>query len=123
MIVASELDSSTERIVEYLADFEIPINVVFFRYLKDGDGRVHRANWLIDPVESEARGQRAKKRPWNGRRLLRLLRRRRAAARWEDAAATTASSRAAASRGTRGRSTSLNLTIVSSSTSGTDTSA
>jgi hypothetical protein len=66
VIVASELDSSTERILDYLNDFEVPINVVFFRYLKD-DGHEYLArSWLIDPEQVETRTAK-KKRPWNGR--------------------------------------------------------
>jgi hypothetical protein len=65
IIVASELDSSTERIVEYLTDYEVPLNVVFFRYLKDGDREYLARSWLSDPVEVEAKTAR-KKRPWNG---------------------------------------------------------
>lgn len=35
-IVSSELDSSTERIIEYLSDeFEVPINAVRFNYYKE----------------------------------------------------------------------------------------
>ena len=66
VIVASELDPSTERIVGYLNDHELPINVVFFRYLKDGGSEYLARSWLVDPGESEARTSR-KKRPWNGR--------------------------------------------------------
>jgi len=66
VIVASELDPSTERIVDYLNDYEVPINVVFFRYLRDGGSEYLARSWLVDPGESEARTSR-KKRPWNGR--------------------------------------------------------
>ena len=66
IIVASELDASTERIVEYLTDFEVPINVVFFRYLRDGDGEYLARSWLASPSETESKTTR-KKRPWNGR--------------------------------------------------------
>jgi hypothetical protein len=66
VIVASEIDPSTERIVEYLSEYEVPINVVFFRYLRDGVNEYLARSWLVDPVESEARTTR-KKRPWNGR--------------------------------------------------------
>jgi hypothetical protein len=66
VIVASELDPSTERIVAYLNEFEVPINVVFFRYMRDGDNEYLARSWLVDPGESEARTTR-KKRPWNGR--------------------------------------------------------
>jgi len=69
VIVASELDSSTERIVEYLSEFEIPINVLFFRYFKDGEAEYIARTWLLDPTESETRRKRSKRtRPaWNGR--------------------------------------------------------
>jgi hypothetical protein len=59
------LDPCTERIVEYLTDFEIPINVVF-RYLKDGDNEFLARSWLADPATTEAKTTK-KKRPWNGR--------------------------------------------------------
>lgn len=35
VIVCSELDAATERIVHYLSDSEIPINVIFFRVFED----------------------------------------------------------------------------------------
>lgn len=66
IIVASELDPSTERIVDYLAGYAIPINVVFFRYLRDGDTEYLARSWLLNPSEVETRPGR-KKRPWNGR--------------------------------------------------------
>jgi hypothetical protein len=66
VIVASELDPSTERIVAYLNDYEVPINVVFFRYMRDGESEYLARTWLVDPVESESRTAR-KKRPWNGK--------------------------------------------------------
>jgi hypothetical protein len=66
VIVASELDPSTERIVGYLSDQALPINVVFFRYLKDGQNEYLARSWLADPEQVEARATK-KKRPWNGR--------------------------------------------------------
>lgn len=71
VIVASELDASTERIVAYLsADYGVPINALFFRYFVD-DGRGYLARtWLIAPNEAEAHTQASsgggKKEPWNG---------------------------------------------------------
>ena len=38
IIVASVLDSSTERIVTDAAEYDVPLNVVFFEYFKDGGG-------------------------------------------------------------------------------------
>lgn len=72
IIVASELDPSTERIISYLANnFGVPINAVFFRFFRD-EGRDYLARtWLIAPeeVERKASKSRGKKgsEAWNGR--------------------------------------------------------
>ena len=50
VIVASQLDSSTERIVDYLLeDYGVPVNVVFFRYFRDGGSEYLGRSWLKDP--------------------------------------------------------------------------
>ncbi|MFF6832905.1 endonuclease NucS domain-containing protein [Streptomyces sp. NPDC012438] len=70
-IVASEVDAATERIVGYLASgFQVPVNVLFFRYFED-EGRSYLARtWLIDDAEAAAPSAGAKARgkqePWNG---------------------------------------------------------
>jgi hypothetical protein len=72
IVIASELDSSTERIINYLSDnYSVPINAVFFRFFRD-DGRDYLARtWLIDPedVERKVSKSNVKKgsEPWNGR--------------------------------------------------------
>lgn len=71
VIVASQLDSSTERIVDYLLeDFGVPVNVVFFRYFRDGGSEYLGRSWLKDPAvaEAQARGKEPKRTPgeWNG---------------------------------------------------------
>ena len=75
LIVASALDASTERIVSYLSTYGVPLNVVFFRYFRDGEHEYLTRSWLIDPVEAETRvarvradGPRASKvvGTWNG---------------------------------------------------------
>jgi len=54
VIVASELDPSTERIVTYLADqYGAQINAVFFRVFKDGANEYLSRVWLRDPTEVE----------------------------------------------------------------------
>lgn len=68
VIVASELDPSTERIVTYLADeYRAQINAVFFRVFKDGASEYLSRVWLRDPTEVELS---AAKSPqvgdWNG---------------------------------------------------------
>jgi hypothetical protein len=69
VIVASELDASTERIVRYLSEAGIPINAVFFRCFQD-DGREYLTRtWFVEPNEAEARAEKAVARrsePWNG---------------------------------------------------------
>jgi hypothetical protein len=70
-IVASALDPTSDRIVEFLAqDYGVPINAVFFRHFND-DGREYLARtWLIAPAEVEthaARSSKRKVRTWNGR--------------------------------------------------------
>jgi len=71
LIVASELDNSSERIVNYLSsNFGVPINAVFFQYFKDGQGEYLSRTWLIDPVQAEVHigkiYRKSGKEPWNG---------------------------------------------------------
>jgi hypothetical protein len=70
VIVASELDPATERIVEYVAQYGVPVNAVFFRYFVD-DGREYIArSWLLNPADPENRPRVAVARKpralWNG---------------------------------------------------------
>ena len=69
VVVASELDASTERIVGYLSDLGVPVNVVLFRHFVD-DGRSYLVrSWLIPPNEAEVKvniGAKRGKEPWNG---------------------------------------------------------
>jgi Endonuclease NucS len=72
VVVASELDNSTERIIGYLsANYGVPINAVFFRHFKEGDNEYLVRSWLIDPDQAEAQSSRAPvskggKEAWNG---------------------------------------------------------
>lgn len=66
VIVAASLDASTERIVNYLNDHNVPVNIVFFRVFKDGDTRYLSRAWLIDPSETQERAMNKKgDAPWN----------------------------------------------------------
>jgi len=49
-IVASALDASSERIVQYLSGFGLNINAIFFRVFQDGETRFVGRTWLIDPA-------------------------------------------------------------------------
>jgi len=64
VIVASELDDSSERIISYLSDvYGVSINAVFFDYFRDGEGEFLGRAWLRDPTETIETKKRA---PWSG---------------------------------------------------------
>ncbi len=52
-IVAGDVDPATERIVGYLADFDVPLNVVFFRYFDDGERAYLARTWLLDEARTQ----------------------------------------------------------------------
>lgn len=68
VVVAGELDDSTERIINYLGEeYGVAINAVFFRFFRDGENEYLSRAWLIDPGEIEAKVvERREKLPWNG---------------------------------------------------------
>lgn len=71
VLVASELDASTERIIGYLNARGIAINVVFFQVFQHGDSQLLSRAWLIDPGETQSNvvasvPTKAGKEPWNG---------------------------------------------------------
>ncbi len=68
VLVASDLDDSSERIITYLADeYGVAINAVFFRVFRDGDREYLSRAWLSDPEQVEARAEAKRDRkPWNG---------------------------------------------------------
>lgn len=70
VIVAAELDGSTERIVGYLNERDIAINVMCFQVFDTGNGQLLSRAWLLDPVETQLAaatgGKASAKEPWNG---------------------------------------------------------
>jgi hypothetical protein len=71
VIVASELDNSTERIVLYLSgEFSVPVSVLFFRYYSDSGREYLARTWLNDPAVADAsaakQGKAKAREPWNG---------------------------------------------------------
>ena len=68
VIVASELDEATERIIQYLTERGISINAVFFEVFSDGSEQFLSRRWFVDPatVQSGITGHAATKEPWNG---------------------------------------------------------
>ncbi|WP_277375692.1 endonuclease NucS domain-containing protein [Paenibacillus polymyxa] len=72
IIVSAELDPAIERIINYLTNFGVPINALFFHYFKDGDNEYLARNWLIDPNKVEVKTSnvttnKTGKAPWNGK--------------------------------------------------------
>jgi hypothetical protein len=69
VIVASSLDDSTERIVGYLTERDIPINVLCFQVFAYGTGLLLSRAWLLDPVQTQISAAAVfhrEKEPWNG---------------------------------------------------------
>lgn len=67
VIVSSSLDPSTERIVAYLADRDIPINVLCFQIFTNGTEQILSRAWLLDPVHTQTTARPAgPNEPWNG---------------------------------------------------------
>lgn len=72
VVVATDLDSSSERIVTYLRDFGVPINVVFFTHLEDEGRRYLARSWLAPSddttggTHSPTRRTTSKRAEWNG---------------------------------------------------------
>lgn len=72
-VIASDVDPATEWIVRYLnGGFDVPVNVVFFRYFHDGDNEYLARTWLMDDDSAIAKGvgptkkRGGGKEPWNG---------------------------------------------------------
>ncbi len=69
VIVAASLDDSTERIVAYLNERSIPINVLCFQVFTHGEEQLLSRAWLLDPVETQvstATRRTGADEPWNG---------------------------------------------------------
>jgi hypothetical protein len=71
VIVAAELNPSTQRIVEYLLeDYGVPVNVVLFHYFRDQESEYLGRSWLHDPLVAEERARAAEPKrslgEWNG---------------------------------------------------------
>ena len=67
VVVASELDESSERIISYLSEVHnLSINAVFFNVFRTADGEYIGRAWLKDPVETVVRSESRKRAPWSG---------------------------------------------------------
>ncbi|ODA34955.1 endonuclease NucS domain-containing protein [Planctopirus hydrillae] len=71
LLVAAELDSSTERIIGYLNSCGVAINVVFFQVFQHGSDKLLSRAWMIDPSKTQANVAssttvKGEKERWNG---------------------------------------------------------
>lgn len=69
IIVAAALDDSTERIVTYLSERDVPINVLCFQVFTNGTEQLLSRTWLLDPVRTQVSAATASSgagEPWNG---------------------------------------------------------
>lgn len=70
IIVASGLDASTERIVAYLSERDIAINVLCFQVFQHGEQQLISRSWLLDPLETQVNASNTRSdgpsEPWNG---------------------------------------------------------
>ncbi|MDD5319583.1 MAG: endonuclease NucS [Methylococcales bacterium] len=69
IIVAASLDDSTERIVAYLSERNIPINVLCFQVFTNGTEQLLSRAWLLDPVGTQVSAAATpddQNEPWNG---------------------------------------------------------
>lgn len=63
LIVAESMDTATERIVRYLSDLGVPVNVATVQHFQGNDGREMLAQvFLVEPEEAQARSQATSKR-------------------------------------------------------------
>jgi hypothetical protein len=67
LIVGSEIDSSTERIIHYLSEtYGVPINAMTFNYFKEGENEYAARTFLIEQDTAEvSQTSRPSKRPRN----------------------------------------------------------
>jgi len=69
VVVASSLDASTERIVTYLHERNIAINVLFFKVFKLGNEKLLSRTWFTDPADMQVNivhSKNEQSEPWNG---------------------------------------------------------
>lgn len=66
VVVAADSDSSTERIITYLNDFNVPVNIIFFKIFEAGGKKLISRAWFIDPGETEENAVSRGRNPFNG---------------------------------------------------------
>ena len=67
LIVASEFDASSERIVKYLAnEHGVAINSAFFSVFEENGEQLLATDWLMDQQQVVERSESKRKAPWTG---------------------------------------------------------
>jgi len=67
LIVASEMDDSSERIIKYLTEeYKVSVNAIFFNFFRDGTSEYLGRAWLLDQEEIQDKSDSRKQRPWSG---------------------------------------------------------
>ena len=66
VIVATDMDGSTERIIKYLQSYGININVLFFNVFEHNDRRLLSRAWLVEPEQGGKPQSSALVKNWNG---------------------------------------------------------
>jgi len=67
IIVASELDEASERVVQYLAArYGVNVNVIFFSFFRQSERELVGRAWLMDPEDVAERSQSRTRPPWSG---------------------------------------------------------
>ncbi|MCH8611574.1 endonuclease NucS domain-containing protein [Arsenicicoccus dermatophilus] len=69
VVLASDLDPASERIITYLREYGVPINAAFFTHLEDDGRRYLARSWLTtqgDEASTGPRNRPGKQADWNG---------------------------------------------------------
>ena len=67
VIVATQMDRSTERIISFLRDtYQVDINILFFQVFQCGEQRIISRAWFREDVEDVIPSKTSTKNPWNG---------------------------------------------------------
>lgn len=68
VVIAAELDSSTQRIINYLSERNLAINALFFEVFSSENDQFLVRRWFVDPAITQINtsGADKDKEPWNG---------------------------------------------------------
>lgn len=71
VVVASQMDNSTERIITFLSKtYGVDINILFFNIFKCGEERIISRAWFKEDDEENIKSIDSEKNPWNGEHYI-----------------------------------------------------